>query len=422
LATDLSELRVDGERLRRSLEAMAEIGATPAGGMHRLAVSDEDKRARDLLVAWLDEIGARVTVDEMGCVFGRRPGRDDALPPVITGSHLDTQPRGGRFDGVLGVMGALEVLRTLHDHGIETLRPVELVDWTNEEGSRFAPAMMASGVWAGALDREWAYARTDVAGLRFGDELARIGYRGPVPCERRPFHAYYELHVEQGPRLEREGLTIGVPRGIVCLHWYDVFVEGTANQVGSTPMEGRADALVAAAEMVLAVRDTAAGLGGGLVATVGEIHVQPNSRNVIPGAVHFTVDIRTWDDDLALRCWAELREEFEQAAARCGCGLRLEETWRVDHNEFAPELVGRVRQTAARLGHSTLDLESGAGHDASYMATVGPTAMVFVPSIGGRSHVEVEETSWDDCAAGADVLLQCVLASAEEPDAAGTYA
>ena len=416
---ELEALRVDGARLRRSLEAMAAIGATPAGGMHRLTVTDEDKRARDLLTTWLDEIGAQVTVDEMGCIFARRYGRDDALPPVITGSHLDTQPRGGRFDGVLGVMGALEVLRTLHDHSLETLRPVELVDWTNEEGSRFAPAMMASGVWAGALDRDWAYARTDVAGLRFGDELARIGYRGPAPCERRPFHAYYELHVEQGPRLEREGRTIGVPDGIVCLHWYDVFVEGTANQVGPTPMEGRADALVAAAEMILAVSAMPAALGGGLVATVGEIHVQPNSRNVVPGGAHFTIDIRSWDDDLALRGWAALREEFEAAAARHGCGLRLEETWRVDHREFAPELVRRVRRTAARLGYPTLDLESGAGHDASYMAGVGPTAMVFVPSIGGRSHVEVEETSWDDCAAGADVLLQCVLASAEEERAGG---
>ena len=414
MRTELERLRVDGARLRRSLEAMAEIGATAAGGVHRLAASAEDARARDLLVFWLDELGARVTVDEMGNIFGRRDGRDDALDPVLTGSHLDSQPRGGRFDGVLGVMGSLEVLRTLRDHGVETERPVELVDWTNEEGSRFPPAMMASGVWAGALDRDWAYARTDVAGLTFGDELARIGYRGPAPCEHRPFHAYYELHVEQGPRLEREARGIGVPRGIVCLHWYDVHVEGTANQVGTTPMEGRADALVAAAEMILAVQGMPARMGGGLVATVGEVHVQPNSRNVVPGGAHFTVDIRSWDDALARRGWDDLRQEFRAAAERHGCGLRLEETWRVDHNEFAPELVARVRETAARLGSSTLDLESGAGHDASYMAALGPTAMVFVPSAGGRSHVEVEHTSWEDCEAGANVLLQCVLRSATE--------
>ncbi len=415
MSTGLLGLRVDGARLRRSLEAMAELGATPGGGMHRLALSDDDRRARDLLVSWLEELGARVEVDEMGDIFGRRPGRDAALPPVITGSHLDTQPRGGRFDGVLGVMGALEVLRTLDDHGVETLRSVELVDWTNEEGSRFAPAMLASGVWAGALDRDWAWARTDADGFRFGDELARIGYRGSAPCARRPFHACYELHIEQGPRLEREGVTIGVPRGVVCLHWYDVYLEGVANQVGTTPMDGRSDALVTAAEMVLEVRGLPARMGGGMVATVGELTTHPNSRNVVPGAAHFTVDIRSWDDDLALRAWDALQAEFRAIAERHGCGIRVEETWRVRHNEFAPELVARVRDTAERLGYSSLAMESGAGHDASYLATVGPTAMVFVPSIGGRSHVEVEETGWEDCEAGANVLLHCVLASADEP-------
>jgi N-carbamoyl-L-amino-acid hydrolase len=382
-------------------------------------VSDEDRRARDLLVSWLEEAGAAVTVDEMGNVFGRRAGTDESLTPVLTGSHLDSQPLGGRFDGALGVMGALEVLRTLRDHRVQTRRSVELVDWTNEEGSRFPPAMMASGVWAGALDREWAYARTDVDGRRFGAELERIGYRGPAPCERRPFYAYYELHVEQGPLLERAGRPIGVPRGVVCLHWYDVHVEGVANQVGSTPMEGRADALVAAAGMVLAVQDTPAKLGGGLVATVGELHVTPNSRNVVPGRAHFTIDIRSWDDELALAAWESLSREFAEIAAGQGCTVRTEEVWRVQHNEFAPGLVARVRDIARRLGFSTLDLESGAGHDATYLATVGPTAMVFVPSVGGRSHVEIEETSWEDCEAGADVLLQCILASADESDGEG---
>ena len=414
---DTAALRVDGARLRRSLEEMAAIGATAGGGVHRLTVSDEDRRARDLLVSWLEEAGAAVTVDELGNVFGRRAGREEGLAPVLTGSHLDSQPLGGRFDGALGVMGALEVLRTLRDHGVKTLRPIELVDWTNEEGSRFAPAMMASGVWAGALDRDWAYARTDGDGRRFGDELARIGYRGPAPCVRRPFHAYYELHVEQGPLLERAACTIGVPRGIVCLHWYDVHVEGVANQVGPTPMEGRADALVAAAGMVLAVQQTPARLGGGFVATVGELHVTPNSRNVVPGRARFTIDIRSWDDDLALRAWESLRGQFDEIAAAQGCTVRTEEVWRVQRHEFAPGLVARVRDTARRLGFSTLDLESGAGHDATYLATVGPTAMVFVPSVGGRSHVELEETSWEDCEAGANVLLQCILASADEGDA-----
>jgi N-carbamoyl-L-amino-acid hydrolase len=210
-----------------------------------------------------------------------------------------------------------------------------------------------------------------------------------------------------------------VPRGIVCLHWYDVHIEGTANHVGTTPMDGRNDALVTAAEMVLEVRDLPARMGGGMVATVGELTLHPNSRNVVPGAAHFTVDIRAWDDELALRAWESLQVELRAIAARHGCGIRVEETWRVGRSEFAPELVARVRETAERLGYSTLDMESGAGHDASYMAAMGPAAMVFVPSVGGRSHVEVEETSWADCEAGANVLLHCVLASADEPRTAG---
>ena len=408
----LEGLRIDGRRLRASLEAMAAIGATPGGGVTRLALSDEDREARDLLVTWLRELDLAVAVDEMGSIWGRRPGRDDSLPPVLVGSHLDTQPQGGRFDGVLGVLGALEVLRTLADAGIETERPVVLVDWTNEEGSRFSPAMVASGVWAGVLERDWAWARADAAGARQGDELARIGYRGDLPCRAAPFHAYFELHIEQGPRLEREGRTIGVPRGIVCLHWYDVTVRGEANQVGPTPMAGRRDALVAAAEMVGAVRAAAERLGGDLVATVGELRNAPNSRNVIPGETRFTVDIRSWDDDLARRCWSALEAEFAAAAARHGCELLTEATWRVGHNAFDPGLIELVQATAVRLGHAPLPMVSGAGHDASYAAMTGPTAMVFVPSIGGRSHVEVEATSWEDCAAGADVLLGCVLEAA----------
>ncbi len=411
---DLGGLRVNGERLRASLETMAAFGATPGGGVHRLSLSDDDKRARDLFVGWLREIDLEVVVDEMGNIFGRRPGLDESLPPVLTGSHIDSQPNGGRFDGILGVMGALEVLRTLHDEGVQTLRPVVIVDWTNEEGSRFSPAMVSSGVWAGKLERDWAYSRTDKDGRRFGDELQRIGYRGAVPAKSRPFHAYYEYHIEQGPQLERLGKTIGVPKGIVCLHWYDVHIEGKANQVGPTPMEGRNDALVAAARMILAVREQPGELGGNMVATVGEIHNHPNSRNIIPGRVDFTIDIRSWDDDLALEAWAQLSRSFAEISEEHGCSLQLEEIWRVQHTPFDERLVARVEEVASRLGYGTHPMVSGAGHDASYMTMLGSTAMIFVPSKGGRSHVEVEETSWDDCAAGADVLLQCVIESAME--------
>lgn len=408
----LNSLRVDGARLRASLEAMARIGATPGGGVTRLALTDEDKQARDLFVNWLDELGVAVTIDDMGNIFGLRAGRDDRLPPVLMGSHLDSQPRGGRFDGVYGVMGGLEVLRTLAARDVQIERPLVLVDWTNEEGSRFAPAMIASGVWAGKLDRDWAWARQDAAGARLGDELARIGYRGDARCRAFPFSAYFELHVEQGPCLEREGRTIGAPRGIVCLHWCDVTVQGEANQVGSTPMPDRHDSLAAAAEMIGAVRAAPERLGGDLVATVGEIHNHPNSRNVIPGETCFTVDVRSWDDALALGAWSELLAECAVISTWHGCALHADETWHVGHTEFDPALVELVETAAARLGHPALPMVSGAGHDAGYAAAAGPAAMIFVPSAGGRSHVEAELTSWQDCAAGADVLLGCVLEAA----------
>jgi len=411
---DLKDLRVNGRRLRESLEEMARIGGTPGGGVQRLTLSDEDRRARDLFVAWLREMDLEITIDQMGNIFGRRPGLNNDLAPVMSGSHIDSQPKGGRFDGILGVMGALEVMRTLHENRVQTERPFVIVDWTNEEGSRFAPAMVGSGVWAGALDLDWVYARTDVRGSKLGQELERIGYKGQVPARKRPVQAYYEYHIEQGPILEREGRTIGAPKGILCLHWYDIFVEGTANQVGPTPMEGRNDALCAAAEMILAVNRLPARMGGNLVATVGEIHNFPNSRNIIPDKVHFTVDIRSWDDDLALRAWEEVEKEFQGLAAARGCPLRAEVTWRVEHSPFDERLVERVLRQAERLGYSSRRMVSGAGHDASYMNQVCPTAMIFVPSIGGRSHVEVERTTWEDCEAGANVLLHCLLESLQE--------
>jgi beta-ureidopropionase / N-carbamoyl-L-amino-acid hydrolase len=411
---ELSDIRINGDRLRQSLEYMAKIGGTPGGGVQRLTLSDEDKTARHAFVSWLKEIDLSVSIDEMGNIFGRRPGRSDDLSPVMTGSHMDTQPKGGRFDGILGVMAALEAFRTLHEQAVVTKRPLIIVNWTNEEGSRFAPAMLGSGVWAGEIDQDWAYNRTDINGKRFGDELERIGYKGNMPAKAHPFHAYYEYHIEQGPVLESLGLTIGAPKGILCLHWYDIYIDGTANQVGPTPMEGRNDALCAAAEMILKVNALPAKMGGGMVATVGEIHNHPNSRNIIPDHVHFTVDIRSWDDDLALRAWEDVRRDFEAVAARRGCPIRIEETWRVNHNPFDDRLVDSVIQAARSLGYSHHRMVSGAGHDASYMAMRGPTAMIFVPSIGGRSHVEVENTTWEHCEAGANVLLQCLLEAAME--------
>ena len=409
-----NQLRVNGKRLQHTLEEMAKIGATPNGGVQRLALSDEDKQARDLFVKWLKELDLEVRIDELGNIFGKRQGLNNDLAPVMSGSHIDSQPKGGRFDGILGVMGPLEAIRTLNENNIKTNRPITIVAWTNEEGTRFAPAMMCSGVWANALDINWIYDRTDINGLRFEDELIRIGYKGKIPAKKSPIHAYYEYHIEQGPLLEKQGITIGAPKGIVCLHWYDIYLEGEANQVGPTPMEGRHDALCAAAEMILKVNELPERMNGNLVATVGEIQNEPNSRNIIPDKVHFTVDIRSWDDNLAIKAWDLVKKDFQQIAQQRGCPIRIEETWRVEHSPFDKKLVQNILDTADNLGYSSLHMVSGAGHDASYMNQIAPTAMIFVPSIGGRSHVEVENTKWEDCEAGTNVLLHSILNSAQE--------
>ena len=411
---DFKSLRVNGKRLQSSLEEMAKIGATPSGGVQRLALSEEDKRARDLFVTWLKELDLGITIDDMGNIFASRPGRDNSLSPVMSGSHMDSQPKGGRFDGILGVMGTLEALRTLHENNVETERPILIVNWTNEEGSRFAPAMVGSGVWTGNLDRDWACDRIDINGKRFEDELIRISYKGSLPARKWPVHAYYEYHIEQGPVLEKEGKRIGAPKGIFALHWYDVYLEGEANQVGPTPMTGRHDALCAAAEMILKINKLPQRMGGNMVATVGEIQNYPNSRNIIPDKVHFTIDIRSWDDAHALKAWEIVCRDFDEIATRRGCPIKIEETWRVEHSPFDSKLVQRILKIAEELGYSGLHMVSGAGHDASYMNRICPTAMIFVPSIGGRSHVEVENTKWEDCEAGANVLLHAILQSANE--------
>ena len=411
---DRSKLRVNGRRLRNTLEAMAKIGATPAGGVERLSLSDADRDARNLFLQWLQEIHVETTIDEIGNIFGRRPGKENRLSPVLAGSHIDSQPKGGRFDGILGVMGALEVFRTLEENGIVTRRPIVIVDWTNEEGSRFTPAMTGSGVWTGKLGLDWAYQRTDLHGKKLGDELARIGFKGKQAVRSFPVHAYFELHIEQGPILEREGKTIGVPKGIVCIHWYDVIVEGESNQTGPTPMENRHDALCTAAEMILKVNALPSRMGGNMVATVGEIHNEPNSRNIIPGKVRFTLDIRSWDDALVERAAKDLFQDFEQISQRRGCPFQVKEIWRIEHAAFDEKLTRRIWDIAGRLGYSRLSMVSGAGHDASYMNQIAPTAMIFVPSIGGRSHVEVENTRWEDCESGTNVLLHAILETADE--------
>ena len=410
----MTDIRVDGERLWQSLMTMAEIGATPAGGVNRQTLTDEDKRGRDLFRRWCDEAGLQVSVDRMGSMFARRQGTDAEQPPVMLGSHLDSQPTGGKFDGALGVLAALEVVRTLNDHGIATRAPLEVVNWTNEEGCRFPPAMIASGVFAGVFDLEHGLSRKDHAGRTIGDELRRIGYAGERPVGQRPIGALFELHIEQGPILEAEGQRIGIVTGAQGARWYDCAVTGAETHAGAAPMEGRRDALRAAAALLediyaIAHRHAPAGR-----ATVGEFQAYPGSRNTVPGRVRFTVDLRHPDGGTMDAMDGALRAAFERARGRAAGRLEfdLDEIWYAPPVAFDPQCIEAVRQAAARLGLSAREIVSGAGHDAVYMARVVPTAMIFVPCKDGISHAEIEYASPEACADGANVLLHAVLARA----------
>jgi len=410
----MSELRVDGERLWQSLMTMAEIGATPAGGVNRQTLTDEDRRGRDLFRSWCEEAGLHLSIDRMGSMFARRPGTDADRPPVMLGSHLDSQPTGGKFDGALGVLAALEVVRTLNDHGVRTRAPLEVVNWTNEEGCRFPPAMIASGVFAGVFDLEHGLSRQDHAGRTIGDELRRIGYAGDRPVGGRPVGALFELHIEQGPILEAEGRRIGIVTGAQGARWYDCEAVGAESHAGSTPMEGRRDALRAAAALLDDIYGIAHRHAPGGRATIGEFQAYPGSRNTVPGRVRFTVDLRHPDGGTMDVIDHALREVFERARGQHAGRLEfhLEEIWYAPPVAFDPECIEAVRQAAATLGLSAREIVSGAGHDAVYMARVVPTAMIFVPCKDGISHAEIEYASPEACADGANVLLHAVLARA----------
>jgi len=407
-----TSVRVDGARLWRSLMDLAQLGATPRGGVRRLALTDIDRQARDLVVGWLRETDAEIEVDAAGNIFATRHGRSDAAAVVLTGSHIDTQPSGGKFDGNYGVLAGLEVLRTLKDADIVTENPVGVAIWTNEEGSRFVPVMGGSGAFAGVFTLEHLLRQRDGDGITFGEALERIGYAGTAPVGKRRLDAYFEAHIEQGPVLEREDKVIGVVTGALGLRWYDCIWSGQDAHAGPTPMEARRDALRGASRMVeavhaLAVRHAPDGRG-----TVGFMHVGPNSRNVIPGLVKMTVDLRHPDDeDLAT-----MDRELRDAAAVVAHDLRLEcALQQVDHfaaSRFDPRCVDAVRAAARALGYPHREMVSGAGHDAIYVARVAPTAMIFVPCKDGLSHNETEDARPEHLEAGANVLLLAVLARA----------
>ncbi|HRJ70264.1 MAG TPA: M20 family metallo-hydrolase [Beijerinckiaceae bacterium] len=410
MTTSLPNLVINPQRLWDSLMETARFGATDKGGIKRLTLSDEDRQVRDWFRRACEAVGCSVAVDECGNMFARRPGRRNDLAPICMGSHLDTQPTGGKFDGVLGVLGALEVLRTMHDLGYETNAPIEVVNWTNEEGSRFAPAMLASGVFAGAFTRDYAYARQDRDGKRFDAELERIGYRGTEPVGERRIGAMFELHIEQGPILEAENTMIGVVTGVQGVRWYEVTVRGQAAHTGATPMHLRKNALLGAAQMVEEINRIALRHAPDAVGTVGLMEVRPNSRNVVPGEVFFSVDFRHKDDGVL----QQMENAFRAAlpGVMDPLGLSFEETmiWHSPAVAFHPDLIACVRAGARRAGYGTRDMVSGAGHDAAYVARIAPTTMIFVPCAGGVSHNEAESTSLAECGAGAQVLLEAVLA------------
>jgi N-carbamoyl-L-amino-acid hydrolase len=404
----LPNLRIDGARLWGEMMETAAFGATQKGGICRLTLTDLDRQVRDWFKARAEKLGCTVTVDSMGAMFARRPGRTD-IPPIAMGSHLDTQPTGGKFDGVLGVLSALEALRTLVEAGYETYAPIEVANWTNEEGARFQPSMVASGVFAGAFEEDWASGRRDAGGVTFAEALESIGYRGPQRSGQHPLSAFFELHIEQGPILEAEDKTIGIVTGIQGIRWFEATVRGEDRHTGTTPMHLRKNALIGAARLVERVDAIARSHAPQAVGTVGRLEVKPNSPNVVPGEVFFTVDLRHPDGAVL----DQMQEQWTAAgyAVADELGLEVEIAKILDQPPvlFDPDCIGCVREGARAAGLAAREIVSGAGHDAGYVSRVAPSAMIFVPCRDGISHNEAEYATPEHCAAGAQVLLQAVL-------------
>ena len=406
---NISALRVNGDRLWASLMELAQIGATPKGGVCRLTLTDLDKQGRDLVTRWATEAGMTVTIDKIGNGFMRRSGRNNSLPPIMTGSHIDTQPTGGKFDGNYGVLAGIEVVRTLNDHNIETEAPIEVTFWTNEEGSRFVPVMMGSGVFAKAFTLEHAYAAKDTTGKSVKEELERIGYLGPEEPGQHPIGAYFETHIEQGPVLEDNDKTIGVVEGVLGIRWFDCTVSGMEAHAGPTPMNLRKDAMQVAAPIMqeivaCALRHAPHGRG-----TVGMVQVHPNSRNVIPGQVKFSVDLRNSTDALVDQMAAEVQAYAAALASKTGLSIQFELVSSYPAQVFHKECVDAVAKAAQALGYSNMPAVSGAGHDAVYMARLAPTGMIFIPCKDGISHNEIEDAQPEHITAGCNVLLHAML-------------
>jgi len=404
-----SNLRIDPERLWATLMESGAIGATAKGGINRQTLTAEDAAVRGWFKREAEALGCAVTVDEVGNMFALRPGRQPGLAPIALGSHLDTQPTGGKFDGNLGVLGALEALRTLSSAGYETNAPIVVVNWTNEEGARFAPAMLGSGVFAGVYSRAAADAIADLDGVRFGAALDAIGWRGEAKAGAIKLSAYLELHIEQGPILEAEQKTIGVVTGVQGVRWYELNLSGRESHAGTTPMPRRADALCACARLVGDVRALAQAHAPTAVGTVGQVEVKPNSPNVVPGQVRMTVDLRHHDDAILAAMEAELKAAVERTGREEKVEITLSKLHDLPAIKFHPECIAAVRAAARALGYAERDIISGAGHDAVHLSRITPSAMIFVPCKDGLSHNEAESATREDCAAGAQVLLEAAL-------------
>ncbi|MFZ5733962.1 MAG: Zn-dependent hydrolase [Pseudomonadota bacterium] len=416
MAPSRPNLRIDSGRLWGTIHETAKFGGTPKGGVKRLTLGPEDKQVRDWFRAACEAAGCEVRVDALGTMFAIRKGRDMSKAPVGLGSHLDTQPTGGKFDGILGTLAALEVVRTLNDAGIETDAPLCITNWTNEEGSRFAPAMMASAAYAGDFTTDDILGHVDAEGISVAQALDTIGYRGSDPVGRQKFSAFVELHIEQGPLLEAEGKTIGVVDRGQGIMWYDGRIAGFASHAGTTPMPMRRDALSAFAELTLAIEKIAKDHGPNAVATVGEITVENPSRNVVPGDLVFTSDIRSPDSKTLDALHAAVQAAAAEIGKRRRVEITLRQVWRKEPTVFNTRLVDAVASASETLGYSNRRITSGAGHDACNLATVIPSAMIFVPCKDGVSHNELEDATQVDCAAGANVLLHTVLSLAGSAD------
>ncbi|MEC9462190.1 MAG: Zn-dependent hydrolase, partial [Pseudomonadota bacterium] len=406
-------LRVNGDRLWDMLMEMAKIGPGIAGGNNRQTLTDEDAEGRRLFQRWCEDAGLTMDVDTMGNMFMTRSGTDPDALPVYVGSHLDTQPTGGKYDGVLGVLAGLEVVKSMNDLNIKTKHPIVVTNWTNEEGARFAPAMLASGVFAGVLTQDYAYARKDMDGKTFGDELKRIGWLGDEEVGARKMHAYFEYHIEQGPILEAEDKQIGVVTHCQGLWWLEFTLTGREAHTGSTPMNLRVNAGLAMARIMEMVQEVAMSEQPGAVGGVGQVKFSPNSRNVLPGTVVFTVDIRTPSQEKLDRMRATIEAKAAEICSALGVGCAVEAVCHFDPVTFDPKLVASVRKAAEDLGYSHMNIISGAGHDACWAAKVAPATMIMCPCVGGLSHNEAEEISKEWASAGCDVLLRAVLETAE---------